>query len=192
MARFEAMRTLLAAVDGGSLSAASRTLGTPLPTVSRRVSDLEAHLGAQLLVRTSRKLILTEAGEAFIAAARRLLDDLGDAERAAAGEYRVPRGELLVTAPIMFGKLHVAPIVHAFLAAYPEVSVRLVLSDGVIDLVEAHVDVAVRIGRLPDSDLVARRAGHVPWVVAANPNSLARRGEPPCPPLLLAHDCSPF
>ncbi len=159
MDRFEAMRTLLAAVDGGSLSAASRALNTPLPTISRRVSDLEAHLGAQLLVRTSRKLILTEAGEAFVGAARRVLDDLAEAERAANGEYRAPRGELLVTAPIMFGKLHVAPIVDAFLAAYPEVTVRLVLSDGVIDLVEAHVDVAIRIGHLPDSDLVARRAG---------------------------------
>jgi DNA-binding transcriptional LysR family regulator len=192
MDRFEAMRTLLAAVEGGSLSAASRAMNTPLPTVSRRVSDLEAHLGAQLLVRTSRKLILTEAGEAFIGAARRVLDDLAEAERAAGGEYRAPRGELLVTAPIMFGKLHVAPIVHAFLAAYPEVTVRLVLSDGVIDLVDAHVDVAVRIGHLPDSDLVARRAGHVRWVVAANPGYLAQRGEPAVPGDLTAHDCIAF
>jgi DNA-binding transcriptional LysR family regulator len=192
MDRLEAMHTLVAAVDAGSLSAASRALNTPLPTVSRRVSDLEAHLGAQLLVRTSRKLILTEAGEAYVAAARRLLDDLGDAERAASGEYRAPRGELLVTAPIMFGKLHVAPIVHAFLAAYPEVTVRLVLSDQVIDLVEAHVDVAVRIGRLPDSDLIARQAGHVRWVLCASPDYLARRGEPAMPEALTGHDCIAF
>lgn len=124
MDRFEAMRTLVAVVDGGSLSAASRSLGMPLPTISRRVSDLETHLGSRLLVRTSRKLVLTEAGEAFTAVARRLLDDLADAERAASGEYREPRGALLVTAPIMFGKLHVAPVVHDFLAAYPPVSVR--------------------------------------------------------------------
>jgi DNA-binding transcriptional LysR family regulator len=189
MDRFEAMRTLVAAVDGGSLSAASRTLNAPLPTVSRRLSDLEAHLGAQLLVRTSRKLILTEAGEAFVAVARRLLDDLGDAERAASGEYRAPRGELLVTAPIMFGKLHVAPIIHAFLAAYPDVTVRLVLSDQVIDLVEAHVDVAVRIGRPPDSDLIARQVGHVRWVICASPGYLARRGEPARPEALAGHDC---
>jgi DNA-binding transcriptional LysR family regulator len=192
MDRFEAMQTLVAAVDGGSLSAASRVLATPLATVSRRVSDLEAHLGAQLLVRTSRKLILTEAGEAFVAVARRLLDDLGDAERAAAGEYRAPRGELLVTAPIMFGKLHVAPVIHAFLAAYPDVTVRLVLSDQVIDLVEAHIDVAVRIGRLPDSDLIARPAGHVRWVVCASPDYLARRGEPAVPEALAGHDCIAF
>jgi DNA-binding transcriptional LysR family regulator len=192
MDRFEAMHTLVAAVDGGSLSAASRTLNTPLPTVSRRVSDLEAHLGAQLLVRTSRKLILTEAGEAFVAAARRLIDDLGEAERTASGEYRAPRGELLVTAPIMFGKLHVAPIIHAFLAAYPEVTVRLVLSDQVIDLVDAHVDVAVRIGRLPDSDLIARQVGHVGWVICASPDYLARRGEPAIPEALAGHDYIAF
>lgn len=192
MDRFEAMRTLLAAVDGGSLSAASRALNTPLPTISRRVSDLEAHLGAQLLVRTSRKLILTEAGEAFVAATRRVLDDLADAERAASGEYRAPRGELMVTAPIMFGKLHVAPVVHAFLAAYPDVTVRLVLSDSNIDLVEAHVDVAVRVGQLPDSDLVARRLGDIRWVVCASPAYLARRGPVEQPEDLARHDCIAF
>jgi DNA-binding transcriptional LysR family regulator len=192
MDRFEAMRTLIAAVDQGSLSAASRALGTPLPTISRRVSDLEAHLGAQLLTRTSRKLILTEAGEAFAAVARRLLDDLGEAERAASGEYRAPRGELLVTAPIMFGKLHVAPIIHTFLAAYPEVTVRLVLSDEVVDLVESQVDVAVRIGRLPDSDLVARPVGHVRWLICASPDYLARRGEPATPEALAEHECIAF
>lgn len=192
MDRFEAMRTLIAAVDGGSLSAASRALGTPLPTVSRRVSDLEAHLGAQLLVRTSRKLILTEAGEVFVASARRIIDELGEAERAASGEYREPRGELIVTAPILFGRLHIAPIVHDFLAAYPQVSVRLVLSDSVIDLVEAHVDVAVRIGRLPDSDLIAQTAGHIRWVLCASPEYLAHRGEPATPEDLADHDCIAF
>ena len=136
MDRFEAIRTLVAAVDGGSLSAASRTLSVPLPTVSRRVSDLEAQLGSQFVVRTSRKLLLTEAGTAYVASARRVLEELAEAERAASGEYRAPRGELFVTAPIMFGKLHVAPIIHEFLHAYPEVTVRLILSDGVVDLVE--------------------------------------------------------
>ena len=192
MDRFEAMQTLLATVDGGSLSAASRALGTPLPTISRRVSELEAHLGAQLLVRTSRRLILTEAGEAFVAAARRLLEELGEAERAASGEYRAPRGELLVAAPIMFGKLHVAPIVHDFLAAYPEVTVRLVLSDQVIDIAEAQVDIAVRIGRLPDSDLIARQVGHVRWLLCASEKYIARCGEPETPDALADHDCIAF
>jgi DNA-binding transcriptional LysR family regulator len=192
MDRFEAIRTLIAAVDGGSLSAASRSLGVPLPTVSRRVSDLEAHLGTQLLVRTSRKLLLTEAGAAFAASSRRVLDELGEAERAASGEYRAPRGELLVTAPIMFGKLYVAPVVHDFLAAYPDVTVRLVLADIVVDLVENHIDIAVRIGQLPDSSLVARRVGALRWVVCASPDYLARRGTPHAPDELTAHECVAF
>ncbi len=189
MDRLEAMRTLVAAVDGGSLSAASRRLGVPLPTVSRRVSDLETLLGSQLVVRTSRKLLLTEAGTAYVASARRVLEELAEAERAASGEYRAPRGELLVTAPIMFGTLHVAPIVHDFLAAYPDVSVRLVLSDWMVDLVESHIDVAVRIGHLPDSALIARRVGEIRWIVCASPDYLRRRGEPRTPADLSNHDC---
>ena len=192
MDRFEAMRTLVAAVDGGSLSAASRTLNIPLPTVSRRVSDLEAMLGSQLVVRTSRKLHLTESGSAYVASARRVLEELTEAERAASGEYRAPRGELLVTAPILFGTLNVAPIIHNFLAAYQDVRVRLVLSDGVIDLVESHVDVAVRIGFLPDSELVVRRAGEISWVVCASPEYLQRHGEPTVPAELHDHRCIAF
>lgn len=192
MDRFEAMRTLVAAIDGGSLSAASRTLNIPLPTVSRRVSDLEALLGAHLVVRTSRKLLLTEAGSAYVISARRVLEELAEAERTASGEYRAPRGELLVTAPILFGQLNVAPIVHGFLSAYPEVTVRLVLSDSVVDLVENHVDVAVRIGRLPDSALMARRAGEIRWVVCAGPGYLEERGAPADPASLPEHDCIAF
>jgi len=192
MDRFEAMRTLVAAIDGGSLSAASRALNVPLPTVSRRVSDLEAMLGSQLVVRTSRKLLLTEAGTAYVASARRVLEELAEAERAASGEYRAPRGELLVTAPILFGQLNVAPIVHDFLNAFPEVTVRLILSDSMIDLVENHVDVAVRIGRLPDSAMVARRVGEIRWVVCASHEYLERRGEPLEPGELPDHDCIAF
>lgn len=192
MDRFEAIRTLLAAVDGGSLSAASRSTGLPLPTVSRRVSDLEAQLGTQLVIRTSRKLVLTEAGAAYVTAMRRVIEQLAEAERAASGEYRAPRGELLVTAPILFGTLHVAPIIHEFLGVYPEVSVRLVLSDALVDLTEHHVDVALRIGNLPDSSLVARRVGQVRWVICANADYLGRRGEPMTPAALSEHDCIAF
>jgi DNA-binding transcriptional LysR family regulator len=192
MDRFEAIRTLLAAVDGGSLTAASRQLGMPLPTVSRNVSELEARLGTQLVIRTSRKLLLTDAGNAFVAAGRRVLEQLDEAERAAAGEYRTPRGELLVTAPIMFGKLHVTPVVLAFLAAYPEVNVRVVLFDHVIDLVENHVDVAVRIGHLPDSGLVAARIGEIHWVICASPAYLSTHGTPVAPDDLAQHDCIAF
>jgi DNA-binding transcriptional LysR family regulator len=192
MDRFDAIRTLLAAVDGGSLSAASRKLGMPLPTVSRKVSELEAYLGTQLVIRTSRKLLLTDAGSAFVMAGRRVLEDLEEAERTAAGEYRTPRGDLLVTASIMFGKLHVTPVVLAFLAAYPQVNVRVVLADHVIDLVENHVDVAVRIGRLPDSGLVAARIGEIHWVICASPAYLAKRSAPVTPDDLAGHDCIGF
>ena len=189
MDRFEAMRTLVAAVDAGSLSAASRQLNIPLPTVSRRVSDLETLLGCPLVVRTQRRLLPTEAGAAYVASARRVLDELAEAERAVSGEYRVPRGELLITAPIQFGKTHVAPIVHEFLDAYPEVTVRLALTDGIVDLVEAHVDVALRLGHLPDSRLVARRVGTLRWLACASPDYLARRGLPTSPADLAGHAC---
>lgn len=192
MDRLDAIRTLLAAVDGGSLSAASRRLRMPLPTVSRKVAALEAHLGAPLVIRTSRRLQLTEAGQAFAAAGRRLLDDLEEAERAAAGEYRTPRGELLVTASLMFGRRYLTPVVLEFLAAFPEVNVRAILADHVVDLVENHVDVAIRIGRLPDSGLVAQRIGETRWVVCASPDYLARRGAPARPEDLAAHDCIAF
>ena len=192
MDRFDAIRTLLAAVDGGSLSAASRKLGVPLPTVSRQVSELEARLRTQLVIRTNRKLLLTDAGSAFVAAGRRVLEELEEAERAAAGEYRIPRGDLLVTAPIMFGKLHVTPVVLAFLAAYREVNVLVVLFDHVIDLVENHVDVAVRIGHLPDSGLVAARIGEIHWVICASPAYLSTRGTPVAPDDLAQHDCIGF
>jgi len=192
MDRFEAIRTLLAAVDTGSLTAASRQLSMPLPTVSRHVSELEARLGTQLVIRTNRKLLLTDAGSAFVAAGRRVLEQLDEAERTAAGEYRTPRGDLLVTAPIMFGKLHVTPVVLAFLAAYADVNARVVLFDHVIDLVENHVDVAVRIGHLPDSGLVAARLGDIHWVICASPAYLSTHGTPVAPDDLAKHDCIGF
>lgn len=194
MDRFDAMKTLIAAIDGGSLSAASRALGMPLTTVSRKVSELEAHLRTQLVVRTSRKLELTEAGRAYVAASRRILDEVDDAERAATGEYRAPRGHLTITASIMFGRLHVEPAVLAFLKAYPDITVRLVLADHVVDLVDDHVDVAIRVGRLPDSNMIATRLGAVRWVTCASPAYLAARGTPQTPQALEAegHDCIMF
>ena len=192
MDRLRAIRTLVAAVDGGSLSAASRALGMPLPTVSRKVSELEAHLGTQMVVRTSRKLLLTDAGQAFVQASRRILGELEEAERAASGEYKTPRGELLITAPIMFGKLHILPVVLEFLRVYPDVNVRLVLADSVVDLIDNHVDVAARLGRLPDSGLVALQVGEVRWMTCASPDYLARRGVPESPADLVDHDCIAF
>src|SRR5262249_54553267 len=136
-------------------TAAAKTLRMPLPTVSRKISELEAHLGAKLLIRTTRKLALTDAGAAYVAAAKRILEEVNEAESLAAGEFSAPRGELIVTAPVMFGRLHLLPVVADFLAAFPDINVRMVLSDRYLHLMDEHLDLAVRIGPLPDSTLVA-------------------------------------
>jgi DNA-binding transcriptional LysR family regulator len=190
--RLEAMSTLLAVVEAGSLSAASRRLGTPLATVSRRISELEAHLGTQLLNRSSRHLTLTDAGEAYLQACRRILDEVDEAERVASGEYRVPKGELTVTASMVLGRIHVVPIAAAFLKAYPDVALRLRLSNRVVGLQEEHVDIGVRIGELPDSNIVARRVGAIRRVVCASPEYLEARGRPERPDDLGGHDCIRF
>jgi DNA-binding transcriptional LysR family regulator len=189
MDRLEAMGTLLAVVEAGSLSAASRRLGTPLATVSRRLSELEARLQTRLLHRSSRHFTLTDAGSAYIEACRRILDQVDEAESAASGEYRAPKGELAVTAPLFLGRRHMMPIAAAFLEAYPEVRLRLRLSDRVIDIQEDHIDLAVRIGLLRDSSLIARQVGTVRFVVCASPGYIARRGCPATPADLAAHDC---
>ena len=181
MDRFEAMSILLAVVEKGSLSAAGRALRVPVPTLSRKLSDLEALLGTRLLIRTTRKLTLTDAGVGYVAAARRILEQLDDAEREAAGEFITPKGELVVSAPILFGRLHVLPVVADFLATFAEINVRLILSDRNVDLVSDHVDMAVRIGALPDSSMVATRVGSMRTVVCGAPALLARQGTPMMP-----------
>jgi DNA-binding transcriptional LysR family regulator len=192
MDRLEAMSILVAAAEAGSLSGASRRLGTPLATVSRKVSELEAHLRTQLLNRSSRRLTLTDAGEAYLAACKRILDEVEEAERAASGEYTVPRGELIITAPLVFGRLHVLPIVTSFLAAYPDIDIRLMLADRAVNLLEEHIDLAVRIAELPDSSLVATRVGGIGHVVCASPAYLTARGTPQEPSELGSHDCITF
>jgi DNA-binding transcriptional LysR family regulator len=179
-------------VDTGSLSAAGRQLGMPLATVSRKLTELEARLRLRLVHRSTRKLTLTDAGQDYLAACRRILDDVDEAERIAAGEYAAPRGELIVTAPIVFGRLHVLPVAAEFLRAYPEVDLRLVLGDRTLHLVDDHVDLAVRIGELPDSNLVAMRLGNVRPVTFASPAYLASRGAPAHPRELAKHDCVTF
>ena len=154
MDRLEAMSLLVAVAEAGSLSAAGRKLGVPLPTVSRKISELEAHLNARLLIRSTRKLALTEQGAAYVAAAKRILDEVSEAERAASGEHASPRGDLVITAPIVFGRLHVLPVIAEFLTQWPEINVRLVLSDRNLHLIDDHVDIALRIGALADSALV--------------------------------------
>lgn len=181
MDRLEAMTLLREAVDRGSLSAASRALRVSVPTLSRKISDLETRLGTKLLVRTTRSLALTDAGTAYLAAARRILDEVDSAEREAAGEFSEPKGELVLTAPVQFGRLHVLPVVADFLDRFPRIYIRLLLADRNVHLVDDHVDMAVRIGRLADSALVATRIGTMRIVVAASPALLERHGLPAVP-----------
>jgi len=192
MDRFEAMSLLMEAIDAGSLSAAGRKNGVPLATVSRKISELEAHLNTRLLLRGNRRLELTDSGRVYIEACRRILEDVREAERAAAGEYRAPTGELVITAPTLLGRLYVLPVIADFMKAYPEVTVKLVQIDGVINLLEEHVDVAVRIGDLPDSSLIAKRVGDIYRVACASPDYLAARGIPESLDDLVKHDCIAF
>jgi DNA-binding transcriptional LysR family regulator len=145
MDRLEAMTILTAAADTGSLSAASRHLRIPLATVSRRVSELEAHLNIRLLHRGNRELVLTDAGRSYVASCRRILEEIAEVERAASGEYLAPQGQLIITAPPVLGRTHLLPIVVEFLRAFRDVRVRLLLTDRYVNLVEEHVDLAVRI-----------------------------------------------
>lgn len=192
MNRLESMSVFIAVVEAGSLSAAARQLGMPLATVSRKVAELEAHLKSRLLHRTTRQLSLTDVGASYLAACRRILEEIGEAERAATGEYAVPKGELTVTAPIVFGRLHIVPVVAEFLAQYPEISVNLMLTDRVVHLMEEQCDVAVRIGDLPDSSLKAVQVGKVRRVVCASPHYLQTHGEPTTPQALTDHSCITF
>jgi len=192
MDRLEAMSILRAAVETGSFSAASRKLRVPLPTVSRKVAELEKHLQARLLIRSTRKLALTDAGADYLAACKRILEQVDEAEAAAAGEYSVPRGELAVTAPVVFGRLHVLPAVCDFLARFSDIDVRLTLSDRNVDLIDDRIDVAVRIGALADSAMTALKVGTVRRVVCGSPDFLAAHGTPVKPPDLAAMPCVTF
>lgn len=188
MDRLEAMKMLLAVVDAGSISAGSRKLNAPLPSVSRKVAELERHLGASLLVRTSRNLQLTDAGREYVEAARRIMADLEEAERRASGEYQTPRGTLTITMPVEFGARYVMPIALSYMEKYPEVSLNLLSLDRTVHLVEEQVDIAIRLGDLADSSLYAVKACEFRLLTCASPAYLQRRGVPKHPSDLADHE----
>ena len=192
MDRLDAMTVFAAIVDGGSLSAAGRRLELPLATVSRKLADLEAYLGTRLITRSTRRLELTDAGRDYLEACRQILEQVDEAERAASGAYAKVRGRLVVAAPVVFGRMHVVPVAAAFLERHPEVDVQLRLGDRNVNLIEEHVDVALRIGNLPDSSLVATQVGTVRRVVCASPGYLKRFGTPRALDELAAHRCVTF
>jgi DNA-binding transcriptional LysR family regulator len=189
MDRFEAMSVVLAVAEAGSLSEAGRRLRSPLATVSRKVSELEAHLQTKLFNRSSRALVLTDAGRAFVAASKRILADVAEAERTASGEYATPRGDLVLSAPVGLGRILLQPVVGEFLKAFPQVDVQLGLVDRAVNLLEEHVDLALRIGNLADSSLIAVRVGDVRRILCASPAYLKARGTPQVPEDMNGHDC---
>jgi DNA-binding transcriptional LysR family regulator len=177
---------------GGKPVGAGKRLGLSLPTVSRKISELETHLGTPLLVRSTRKLALTLAGSAYLPAARNILDKVAAAARLAAGEHSAIRGELVVSAPVLLGQMLVLPVVNAYLTARPEVRVRLLLSDRNANLIDDGVHVAVRIGPLADSAFMAIRIGLVGRVVCGSPGYLAQSAIPLVPGDLDRFSCVTF
>lgn len=192
MDKLGAMAILLKTVEAGSLSAAAKQLNVPLATVSRRIAELEAHLRTRMLNRSSRRLGLTEAGRLYVEASRQILEQVEEAERAATGIHKDPRGQLTVTAPVVFGRTHMIPIVAEFLAQYPEIDLKLILADRLLGLLDAGVDVALRIGELGDSSLIALKVGAVRRVTCASLSYLAARGRPLRPEDLRDHACVTF
>jgi DNA-binding transcriptional LysR family regulator len=192
MDRLEAMSTFLAVVEAGSLSAASRRLNTPLATVSRKISELESRLRTKLFDRTTHKLVLTGAGSSYVDACKRILAEVGEAERAASGEYVAPTGELTMTAPVGIGRIYLIPILADFFKAYPEIDASLIMTSRVLNLQQEQIDVGVRLGALPDSSIIAIRVGTVRRVLCASPSYLAARGTPRTPDDLAGHDCITF
>ena len=189
MDRIEAMRAFVAAVDRGSLAAASRSVATSPAAVTRALAALEARLGMKLLHRTTRALHLTPFGETYLATCREVLAALDAVERGAAAEQESPSGLLTLTAPLRFGQLHLRPVLDEFLSANPAVRARLLLLDRMVNLAEEGIDVALRIAHLPDSSLTVTKLGEVRRVLCAAPTYLERYGVPASPAALRDHAC---
>lgn len=186
------MQTFVAILDHGSLTAAAESLGKSLPTVVRSLATLEENLGVRLLQRTTRRMSLTEEGRIYLDRCRGILADIEEAEQALSHQQIEPRGELRVTAPVLFGQLHVAPAIIHFLREYSEIKIELLLLDRVINMVEEGIDVGIRIAPLEDSSMIATRVGQVRRVICANPSLLERLGTPKHPRELTDFPCVHF
>lgn len=188
MDRFHAIHVFTRVADLGGFAVAARSLNMSPPAVTRMVSLLEDHLGARLFVRTTRSVMLTESGRRFLDDAKRILQDLEHAERAAVGSYVEPKGLLNITASVMFGQMYITPLLAEFLTQFPNIHARTLFVDRVVNLIDEGVDVGIRIGELSDSSLMAVRCGSVRQVVVASPEYLDKAGEPTTPEDLARHD----
>jgi DNA-binding transcriptional LysR family regulator len=187
MDRFQAMQVFVAVADSGGFAPAARTLAMSPPAVTRAIASLEERIGTRLFRRTTRSVQLTESGERFLRDSRRILTDLEEAEEAAVGSHSAPRGALKITAPVLFGRLFVTPILTDFLDRYPLVDAQTLFVDRVVNLMDEGLDVAIRIGHLPDSSLTAVRVGSVRLVTFGAPAYLREHGRPRRPEDLAGH-----
>ena len=187
--RFAALPLFVAVIECGSFAAAGRKLGLSKSAVSKRILQLEARLGVRLLQRTTRRLHLTEAGTLYHGYARRALSLAREGEDAIARLQSQPRGLLRISVPMVFGRLHLSPLAPEFLAAHPGVQLDMQMDDRMVDLVEGGFDLAIRIGHLPESSLIARRIASCRSVICAAPAYLARHGRPETPAELAEHNC---
>jgi DNA-binding transcriptional LysR family regulator len=192
MDRLDGMAVFVAVADLRGFAPAARKLGLSPSVVTRQIAALEERLKARLLQRTTRSVTLTDAGARFLERARRILSDLAEAEGAAQAERTAPTGRLVVAAPLVFGRVHVAPLMSAYLARYPAVTSELLLGDRMANLIEDGIDAAVRIGKLEDSTLVARTVGATRRVVVGAPKYLARHKQPRRPEDLAGHRIAHF
>jgi DNA-binding transcriptional LysR family regulator len=192
MDKLEGMRIFVAVADARGFAPAARQLGMSPPAVTRAIVALETQVGVQLLRRSTRTVALTEAGARFHADCKRILVDIEEAEASASGAHVLPQGLLSITAPTMFGRMHVAPLLLGFLAQHPQVTARSHFSDQIVHLLDEGFDLALRIAHLPDSGLTAVRVGHVRRVVIASPQYLAEHGVPRRPADLAQHQAMGF
>ena len=189
MEGFGAIPVFVAVVENGGFSAAARTLGISKSAVSKRINQLEAHLGVRLLHRTTRKLSLTEAGERYFEHAAQALTAAGQAEDAVTELQGEPQGNLKISSPMSFGRLHVAPLIPKLLQRYPKLQIDLVMDDRKVDLVAGGFDVAIRAGNLPASTLIARKLAPLRQVLCASPDYIDRYDRPGTPAELSSHNC---
>lgn len=187
MDRFHLIKVFVAVVDTHGLAGAARKLNISPPAVTRAINELEAHLGLRLLTRTTRTVRVTDAGERYVQDCKRILAEMLEADESVSGMHAAPRGRVTITAPVMFGALYVTPIVTQYLGRYPDVSASCLFLDRMVNMLDEGVDIAVRIGDLPDSSMQAIRVGQVRRVICASPDYLAQHGTPTSPDELHAH-----
>jgi len=189
MDRLNSMKYFVAVVECGNFSAASRKLEIPKTTLNRGINSLEAYLGAKLFVRSTRKLCLTEIGKVYLNSCHAILDQVAQSEKMVSNKQQNPVGELTVTAPVLFGNIHVVPVINEFLKKYTDIKIRLLLEDRTVNIHEESVDLAIRVGELPDSNLVAKSVGSVSKITCASGEYLSKQGRPNNPQDLDRHSC---